>query len=356
MGVCVPSSCNHQEVVSLLHPIFKKTNITVNDIVCSNDYPNGQKNLTLGAITTIIILSFLVFLVLLGTIIDLILMSRFDTAGNLTSHINGYDFVADGRITQPVSSNLPKYSRYSIQAWIDITPRTLFLSEFSALKSFHRIFSFKKSKDKEFYPFINGIRVLALFWIIIAHSLLICLSYTSNMMDVLVWTHNITFQLIINAVLNVDTFFVISGFLTTMLFIRQVKKGGKISIRLMIMYYIHRYIRLTPTFLLIIMISINLTPYFGSGPVYPTHQGFEVNECRTKYWWTSILYIGNIIKSDYMCLPISWYLYNDMQFYWIAPLSLIPYALGRKSFSYFITILFNIYWNYININYSTLLS
>jgi hypothetical protein len=85
-----------------------------------------------------------------------------------------------------------------------------------------------------------------------------------------------------------------------------------------------------------ILISINLTPYFGRGPFFPSQQGFEPPQCRSTYWWTSILYIGNIVKPDYMCLGIAWYLHNDMQFHWIAPLTLIPFVLRRKSFAYFI--------------------
>ena len=108
----------------------------------------------------------------------------------------------------------------------------------------------------------------------------------------------------------------------------------------MILYYIHRYIRLTPTYLLIVAISINLTPYFGSGPVYPNEEGFEAPACRDKYWWTSILYIGNIYKADDLCLPVSWYLQNDMQFHWIAPLCLIPFVLRQKPLAFIISILF----------------
>jgi hypothetical protein len=341
LGICVPSSCDREGVVSIIHRILKKTNITEDGLICSNDPPNGQESLTYGAIVTIIILSLLGFLVLVGTIIDLILMSRLDASGNITANINGYDFVADGGTTRPISINLPGYSRFSLQALIDVTPRAVFLSEFSALKSLHRIFTIKQKNDNnESFIFINGIRVLALFWVIIGHSLTFGLTYTSNVLDVLVWTRNITFQLIINAILSVDTFFVISGFLTAILFVRQVIKEKKVSLRLIILYYIHRYIRLTPTFLLMVLVSINLTPYFGSGPVYPSQHGFETNGCRTKYWWTSILYVGNIIKPDDMCLGIAWYLHNDMQFHWIAPLSLIPFVTGRKSFSYLITILF----------------
>jgi len=351
LGICIPSSCDREGAISIVHTLFKKTNTTEDDVVCSNDPPNGQKGFTAGAISTIIILSLLGFLVLMGTIIDLILMSRLDAGGNITSNINGYDFVADGGTTHPVSINLPQYSRYSIQALIDTIPGTIFLAEFSALKSLRRIFTLKQKNDNESFLFINGIRVLSLIWIIIGHSLSFGFSYASNVLDVFVWSHNIAFQLVINATLSADTFFVISGFLTAILFVRQVKKEKKVSYRLMILYYIHRYIRLTPAFLLMILVSINLTPYFGRGPVYPSQQGFEPNGCRTKYWWTSILYVGNIIKPDDMCLNIAWYLHNDMQFHWIAPLSLIPFATRRKSFAYFITILF--YYPNMPLNAST---
>ncbi|CAF4368100.1 unnamed protein product [Rotaria sp. Silwood2] len=37
-----------------------------------------------------------------------------------------------------------------------------------------------------------------------------------------------------------------------------------------------------------------------------------------------------IMHPDEACLPISWYLYNDMQFHWIAPFILIPFVIERK--------------------------
>src|SRR5437879_3742608 len=119
LGVCVPSSCDHQDVVSLIHTILKKINITKDDLTCSNDPPNGQKGLTNGAIATIIILSLLGLLVLVGTIIDLILTSKLNSVNNMNANINGFNYVADGETDHPISKNLPEYSRYSIQALID---------------------------------------------------------------------------------------------------------------------------------------------------------------------------------------------------------------------------------------------
>lgn len=301
LGMCVPSSCDRQMIASLVRSLFKSSNITEDNLACSNDLPNGQIGLPGGAIATCIVLSLLGLLVFIGTIVDLLV-----------------DKYGSGRLKS--------------------TSYTMFLSNFSALRTLRRIFSMKTINNEDSFHFINGIRVLALFWVIIGHSILDSLAYTSDIVDVLSWSHNIFFQLVVNAPFTVDTFFVISGFLTAILFVRQVKKE-KLSLRLMILYYVHRYIRLTPPFLLLLFISIHLTPYFGHGPFYPTHNGFESQECRSRNWWTNIFYIGNLVGSDNMCFGIAWYLYNDMQFHWIAPLALVPFVLKKKIVSFTLTIL-----------------
>jgi hypothetical protein len=324
----------------LINILFNKTNVTENNLVCSNDPPNGQKGLTSGAIATCIVLSLFGLIVLLGTIIDLILISQHQSVGIKNSNINQYKYFSDAEIVESEPIKITKPSIFSFQTLIDPTSCIASLAEFSAIRTLCRIFTMKTKNDEDSFTFINGIRVLSLFWVIIGHSIAFGLSYTNNIVDLLVWTRSIFFQLIINATLSVDTFFVLSGFLTAILFIRQVKKEEKLSFRLFILYYIHRYIRLTPTFLLIILISINLTPYFGQGPVYPSEKGFESDDCRSGLWWTSVLYVSNLYKPHEMCLGITWYLHNDMQFHWIAPLALIPFVLGRKSISFIIATLF----------------
>jgi hypothetical protein len=340
LGLCVPSSCDRKSVASLIDMLFKKSNTTENDLVCSNDPPNGQKSLTPGAIATYVVLSLLGLIVLLGTIVDVILTSQQQSSDSIPKNINGYNSFSNVGTAEPEPIKISKSSHFSFPTLINSTSRAAFLADFSAIKTLRRIFTMKQKNDDDSFTFINGIRVLALFWIIIGHSIAFGLSYTSNIVNLLVWTRNVSFQLVINATLSVDTFFVLSGFLTAILFIRQVKKEGKLSPRLLFLYYVHRYIRLTPTFLLVILVSINLTPYFGQGPVYPSQKGFESDACRSGLWWTSVLYVGNLVKTHDMCLGITWYLHNDMQFHWIAPLALIPFVLGRKSISFIIATLF----------------
>ena len=310
-------------------------------MVCSNDPANGQKGLTTGAIVTISILGILALVVLLGTLVDVVLMLKERKIRQDLVQINGSEYSHNAVKMEYTSLHIPRDSPVSTQELIDTPPPSVvFLAEFSALKNLRRIFTVDQKNTRESYPFLNGIRVLSLFWVIIGHSFLFGILYTKNPLDFIRWSRSVAIQFISSAEFSVDTFFVLSGFLTTILFIRHIEKEKQLSLRTMFLYYLHRYIRLTPTFLLVVAISINLTPYFGSGPLYPTQQGFETPQCRTKYWWTSIVYLGNVIKSDYSCVPVSWYLHNDMQFHWIAPLCLIPFVLKRKPVAFVMCIAF----------------
>jgi hypothetical protein len=91
--------------------------------------------------------------------------------------------------------------------------------------------------------------------------------------------------------------------------------------------------------MLVVLVSVNLTAYFGRGPLFPSLHGFEPEGC-SKYWWTSLLYVNNLIKPDGMCLGVTWYLANDMQFHWVAPLALVPFVLKRKGISFLVVNLF----------------
>ncbi|CAF3397106.1 unnamed protein product [Rotaria socialis] len=338
LGICVPESCDRQSISILARSLFKKDNITENTLLCSNDAASKQKSLPRGVVVTCLVLSLLGLLVLIGTIVDL-LTSRLKSVTHVAPHINGYDCMSSIRSTDGKSSVVPQHARFSIQALLDAAPRSAFITQFSAIRTIRRIFTMTKNDNENSLAFIHGLRVLSLFWVILGHSILFNLFYTNNPVDVLAWSQNVAFQFITSGILSVDTFFVLSGFLTTIIFVRAATKE-KFSFRLFILYYVHRYIRLTPTFLLIILVSINLTPFFGRGPIFPVVQGFESDGCRHRGWWTDIFYVGNLVHSNDMCLGISWYLHNDMQFHWIAPLALIPFVIGRKPIGYVVAILF----------------
>ncbi|CAF4631080.1 unnamed protein product, partial [Rotaria sp. Silwood2] len=333
LGVCAPSSCNRQSILSLVQSLFNNSNITEEHVHCSNDDVSKQKSLSRGAIATCVVLSLLGLLVLIGTIIDLVLASRLVSGTHITSDINGHNKISATELPEIKSVTLRRHPHFRMKALLDTTPQAaVFIAQFSAVRTLRRIFTMEMKNNSDSFDFLNGVRVLSLFWVIFGHTFVFNSNYASNSVDALAWSQNIAFQLIVSGLFSVDTFFVLSGFLTAVLFVRQITKE-KLTFRLFILYYIHRYIRLTPTFVLVILVSINLTPYFGRGPLYPSKQGFEPDGCSHRGWWRSILYIANLFKSDDTCLSVSWYLDNDMQFHWIAPLALIPVVLRRKFLS-----------------------
>ena len=61
-------------------------------------------------------------------------------------------------------------------------------------------------------------------------------------------------------------------------------------------YYSNKIERLTPPYMLVLMVSACLSKYFGSGPFFPK-DGFEIDYCRTS-WWTNLLYINNLVNTD----------------------------------------------------------
>ncbi len=333
LGICVPSSCEKYTLVSLVDKLFNQSNITENDLHCSNDLPNRQKGLTWGGIVTCIVLSLLAFVVLVGTVFDLICPMRINSVHIVSEQTN------ENRCTS--DNGTAEQSRFSSKTFVNTNSlRMAFMAEFSAIRTLRRVFSNKKSDENQSFSFVDGMRVLALFWIIIGHSIVFTIPYASNVIDLLAWTKNLATQLLISVAFSVDTFFVLTGFLTVISFVRQVDKAKKVTLNMMILYYFHRYIRLTPTLILVVMVSINLTPYFGHGPFYPNEHGFETVGCREKFWWTSLLYVGNLVQPDDNCLGFTWYLFNDMQFHWIAPLALIPFVIGRQLIAFIVAILF----------------
>lgn len=100
------------------------------------------------------------------------------------------------------------------------------LHEYSAITTLKKIFSLNKNHST--YSFLNGIRALSLFWIILGHSFIFQLTISDNILHVLdILRNSYTMQLLLGAIFGVDTFFFISGFLAVFAFLNTFKIQGK---------------------------------------------------------------------------------------------------------------------------------
>ena len=210
---------------------------------------------------------------------------------------------------------------------------------FSLLKNMRAILTTKQPPSA--ISSLNGIRVLCMFWIILCH---VHVWYTmfKPINNHLALERDVFprfwYQVILNGYFSNDSFFLLSGTLNAYNNFQEREKSqsGKSQKSFpFFRYYLHRYLCLTPVYAFVLLFR-HLIVYFADGPMsIQLSTGPETQNYKNcdHYSWTNLLYINTIYpwKMRDMCMFWTWSLANDMQFYVIAPLILIPmYASIRK--------------------------
>ncbi|XP_058797503.1 nose resistant to fluoxetine protein 6-like [Phymastichus coffea] len=176
-------------------------------------------------------------------------------------------------------------------------------------------------------PALHGIRVLSMAWIVLGHEYVLSIGAANvNALDILKWVQSWNSLYIFIAPFAVDTFFAMSGFLMTYLFFKEMPKKKRFNVP---MYYLHRYVRLTPPVIALVVFAIVFVPKLGSGAQWDATLNFILGSCRTK-WWPQLVYLQNFVEKDKMCLAHLWYLAVDMQLFWVSPLILYPLYRAPK--------------------------
>lgn len=153
-------------------------------------------------------------------------------------------------------------------------------------------------RPKQNYKVIDGIRAIAILWVIILHVWFFQLNIFPET------THKIAnfplFAWITRGDLGVDLFFVISGFLIGTILFKEFKKTTKINFK---KFYTRRFFRLIPVYVFSMIIGI----YFLKGTGLDNWQDA----------WANLLYINNYVTGSY--IPWTWSLAIEEQFYIITP-------------------------------------
>ncbi|EDQ84551.1 uncharacterized protein MONBRDRAFT_12668 [Monosiga brevicollis MX1] len=206
------------------------------------------------------------------------------------------------------------------------------LLAFSLRTNLPRLLSMQRNRHS--IAIFDGMRSLSMLWVILGHSWLwIFKQWPQNMVAVIALGDRLSFQAIAATSYAVDTFFFISGFLVCYSCLTVLKKRKTLP---WLRYYLHRYIRLTPSYALVMLLFVNLSPFLGDGPVfYRQQESMSMDACEgltrsscgcAKYWWANFLYIQNYYPSsdpNNECMGWTWYLALDMQMYWASPLLLL---------------------------------
>ncbi|XP_061163959.1 nose resistant to fluoxetine protein 6-like [Saccostrea echinata] len=325
-GMCFPKSCSTDDlfraVNTFLYAIpLGESRVTAYPITCPT--PAEDDTLETSAIVVVVILVIFLLLILVGTLYDVIMMikSRRKKVAyeKKTEESNGF--------TSPDSSSKLRAEFGEIQRPKPEEKKSepgvfgKMMLSFSAYTNGKKILG--TSQPKGSLTAINGIRFLSMSWVILGHTLVFILGNTSN---TLVYYSDfmgrVSSQVIFNALVSVDTFFVLSGLLTSYLLLKQMSKTkGRIN---WFLFFFHRFWRLTPVYMMVIGMYVTIYPHLIFGPNKPTP-----DETCKRAWWKNLLYIDNFFGAKDLCLGWSWYLNNDMQFYVLSPLMIVPLFFNK---------------------------
>lgn len=331
-GLCLPQDCTPGDVFKVVNNLGERlpepynlfANYTYHGIPIYYCTPQGQKPLSAGAIFMIVVCVIFILLVFGGTLYHL-----------------GYEhyekYQEDKKELAPVNTpDNPKetdglINSTKVKHKNNIGERLkTFLHEscigFSLYKTMPVLLS--TYQPPAAITSLNGMRVISMFWVILGHTYFFLFAF--NMFKNIVLAHlhfgpRFTAQPILNGFFSVDSFFYISGFLVAYLTSREMsRRKGNFPF---ISYYLHRILRLTPTYMFVLFFFWFLTTHFINGPNAPIVAGpgtAAYNSC-VSYWWTNLLYINNFhpVEFNAECMGWTWYLANDMQFFVITPLYLI---------------------------------
>ncbi|OWF39479.1 Nose resistant to fluoxetine protein 6 [Mizuhopecten yessoensis] len=338
-GICVPSQCSKSDVISVsaaanaaLSPFLPDAlkNATIQGIDAPHPAVFEARPETIAAL---VLGSILAFFLVIGTLYDLLIHqpslkedASLSTVTEQRSQVNtnpqdlnatliSYSDSTESELLSDGKGIITVTIRHKFRSYATLGK---FLMGFSMYTNGYKILGTETNPSQ--IKAVNGIRVLSLSWVILGHTYYFTVSLSKNLVVATDWASRWTFQAVLSALFSVDSFFLLSGMLVSFLTLKEMqKKNGKIN---WLMYYFHRFWSPTPAYMLVLVTYIGLFHYWGDGPFWPQHApGYDV--C-IKYWWRNLLYIQNFFPVTEQCIGWSWYLANDMQFFIITPLILIP--------------------------------
>ena len=143
----------------------------------------------------------------------------------------------------------------------------LLLQAFSIKRNLPKIFNITGSSEGDL-SCVHGIRFLSMTWVILGHTFYFSLPYVDNP----VWALNIinnswTMEAVEQGLFSVDSFFFLSGLLVSYIFLRRWSFKEQLTSPLTwFKVILHRYVRLLPPYIALVLLIEPLSFYTCSGP------------------------------------------------------------------------------------------
>lgn len=201
------------------------------------------------------------------------------------------------------------------------------LLAFSAAKNVKK---FVPKQSKNSIRCIDGLRVPSALWVVIGHSFWILQDFLGNVeqykneIGINFWAQWIT-----NFLLSVDTFFTLSGVLTSYHWFLRLKKTGEDvkwnSWNHWLQFYRHRLFRLWPAYMYVLwLITISMSKYSYFILFPPTNPAIQ---CVT-HWWENVLLINSLTSNK--CIGWTWYISASFIFHLVSPVFLLAFKRSLR--------------------------
>lgn len=212
------------------------------------------------------------------------------------------------------------------------SPFRMLIQDLSAIENAKAFFT--PTRSPRDISCLHGIRCLTMIWIIITHTMQYNdWSAFARAREVEVHLRSLVTQPLFNGSYLVDTFFVISGLLTSYTIFSERKTLREISQRFSCFnYLLNRYLRLTPAVLFVsgLFILLPLAIKSSGSPHWYTMTG-EYSEFCSRNWWIQILHLQAFYKPAEMCNFASWWISVDSFFHLIGLFVLLIIFSANRS-------------------------
>nr|XP_026492758.1 nose resistant to fluoxetine protein 6-like [Vanessa tameamea] len=187
-----------------------------------------------------------------------------------------------------------------------------FLLSFSIKRNWKMLTSTKRPLDPRLQRLksLNGLRCILAYGVIVTHCIIPYLVAAENVHDYELLYSDIWKHMLFNSSLMMQTFIVISGFF--MAYKIEISfKNQQLNWSMVPKGIIIRYLRLTPAYAFIILLTATWFKFLGPAPLWEVTGKIMISDCRRR-WWLNLIYMNNYVY-DSQCLLHSWYLAVDMQ-------------------------------------------
>jgi len=280
---------------------------------------------------------------------------RFNESHNMNgSHVPGSQvsgatsqFFGLNRISSGMSSMNDSKENIGMMLGRDEAPRTFsqrVFQSFDASRNYDELVG-KESRldyDKNLHLW-DGVKFFALFFVILGDIFLLS-GTTKNAPAAIYFAKNSWWALVVSmGAYALDVFLFVSGFIAAYQLLEQLKELPFGIVNLCKVYF-RRWIRLWPTYVMVILFYWKVAPFLSSGPAW--FQFVNFSKSCDKSWWKNFLFLDNILFNsvDEHCMVWGLSATLEMQMFTMTPIILWIYLKDREygKTIIWVTILFSI--------------